>query len=84
MYKESSPEALKALRHRLEALERFSNRGFGVHCFGKARLVEIRAWNIEVDPTTGLSKAGKNAKVEVVHEIEVDECTSGLFIITQM
>lgn len=71
---EASPEALKAIRKRIEELERFSNRGFGVHCFQKAQLVKIRAWNVEVDPSTGLSKAGKNAKVEVVHEIIVDEC----------
>lgn len=73
MYKEASPQALQAVRQRLDKLERFSkSRGFGAQ-WQNARLVGIRAWNIEVDPSTGLSKAGKNAKVEVIHEIEVDE-----------
>lgn len=74
--KEASPAALKAIRNRIEALERFSNRGFGVNCFQNAKLVDIQAWNVGVDEKTGESRAGKNAKARVVHEIEVKECES--------
>jgi hypothetical protein len=77
---QASPQALKAIRDRIIELERFSNRGFGVHCFQKARLVDIKAWNVDVDLVTGLSKAGKNAKVQLVHEIEIDDCELRRFI----
>lgn len=74
MQQEASPAALQAIRERITKLERFSNRGFGVHCFQNARLASIKAWNVDVDASTGQSKAGKNAKVELIHEIIIDDC----------
>jgi hypothetical protein len=68
----SSEAATKAVRERLEALERVSCRGFAAHVLKKTRLVNVECRGIEIDSKTGKSVAGKDASVIVEHEIDID------------